>query len=79
MPAGLPEHDHCRYCGDAVPFEQAYCSEKCYYADQARMRKEKLRNAAFAALAIGVSALILVIGYVFRPNRLSRQARYAVA
>ena len=33
----LPDHDHCRYCGDAVPFEQAYCCEECYYADQKRM------------------------------------------
>ena len=61
----LPDHDHCRYCGDAVPFEQAYCCEECYYADQKRIRKEKTRDAAIAGIAILGAAVILVLGYIF--------------
>ena len=61
----LPDHDHCRYCGDAVPFEQAYCSEECYYADQKRIRDERLRDVAIGAVAVVGAVVILVLGYVF--------------
>lgn len=46
----LPEHDHCRFCGDPVPFDQAFCSEKCYWDEQARIKKEKRRNLIFGAV-----------------------------
>lgn len=61
----VTEHDHCRFCGDAVPSDQAYCSVECYYKDQDRLKKEKLRERIIAAVAaIGVVA-ILAIGYLF--------------
>jgi len=65
MEPGLPDHDHCRYCGDPVPFEQAYCCEECYYKDQARRRKERLRDVLLAVVAVGGAALILILGYLF--------------
>ncbi len=61
----LPDHDHCRYCGDAVPFEQAYCCEECYYADQKRIRSEKTRDVVMAAVAIAGVAVVLLLGYLF--------------
>ena len=61
----LPDHDHCRYCGCAVPFEQAYCSMECYENDQKRIRKEKVRDTAMAVTAVVGAAVILVAGYVF--------------
>lgn len=61
----VTEHDHCRFCGDAVPSDQAYCSVECYYKDQDRLKKEKLRERIIAAVAaIGIVA-ILAIGYLF--------------
>ena len=65
MGSDLPEHDHCRYCGDPVPFDQAYCCEECYYKDQKRRRKAKLMDAAVAAIAVGGAMIILVLGYLF--------------
>ena len=61
----LPDHDHCRYCGCAVPFEQAYCSMECYENDQKRIRKEKVRDTPMAVTAVVGAAVILVAGYVF--------------
>ena len=61
----LPDHDHCRYCGDAVPFDQAYCCEECYYADQKRIRSRRIRDAAMAAVAVAGVVIVLVIGYLF--------------
>lgn len=65
MSPELPDHDHCRFCGDAVPFEQAYCCEDCYYADQKRIRSERLRDAAVAGIAVAGAVVILVLGYIF--------------
>lgn len=62
MSVTLPEHDHCKFCGDPVPFDQAYCSEKCYWDDQARMKKEKRDNMLFIAVAGIIVIVILVVG-----------------
>jgi predicted nucleic acid-binding Zn ribbon protein len=57
----LPEHDHCRFCGNPVPFDQAFCSEECYWKEQARLKKEKQRNTLFVIVAIvGVAVIFLV-------------------
>ncbi|MDR2845880.1 MAG: DUF2116 family Zn-ribbon domain-containing protein [Candidatus Methanoplasma sp.] len=62
MPSGLPEHDHCRFCGDPVLFDRAYCSEKCYWADQAKMKKDRTNNIRFAVLTVVSVAVLLIIG-----------------
>ncbi len=61
--ADLPDHDHCRYCGCAVPFEQAYCSMECYNMDHERMKKEKIRDGILAGTAVAGAAIILIAGY----------------
>ena len=66
MTLRLPEHDHCKFCGDPVPFEQAYCSEECYYNEEARVSKEKRNNYLFVAAAAASIAVILLIGYFLR-------------
>jgi len=63
MSLRLPEHDHCKFCGDPVPFEQAYCSEECYYNEEARVGKEKRKNYLFVAAAALSIAVILLIGF----------------
>lgn len=65
MEPNLPEHDHCRFCGDPVPFDQAYCCEECYYADQRRMRSERMREVIIAAIAVGGAAAVLIAGFLF--------------
>ena len=64
MTARLPEHDHCKFCGDPVPFEQAYCSEDCYWKDQAKMKKEKRNNLLFIAATAASVIIILAIAVV---------------
>lgn len=61
MAVRLPEHDHCKFCGDPVPFDQAYCSEDCYWKDQAQTKEEKRKNVIFvAATAISVIVIIAI-------------------
>ncbi|MCL2148484.1 MAG: DUF2116 family Zn-ribbon domain-containing protein [Methanomassiliicoccaceae archaeon] len=62
MTLRLPEHDHCRACGDPVPFEQAYCSEDCYWKDQARIKKERRDNILFAVLTVASVSAIAAAG-----------------
>jgi predicted nucleic acid-binding Zn ribbon protein len=59
MQTRLPEHDHCKFCGDPVPFDRAYCTEDCYWKDQARMKKEKKNNILFV-LITGASVLVIM-------------------
>lgn len=65
MCADVTEHDHCRFCGDAVPLDQAYCSLECYYKDQERLKKEKRNERLLAVIAIAGCVGILVAGYLF--------------
>jgi Uncharacterized protein containing a Zn-ribbon len=62
MAIPLPDHDHCKFCGDAVPFDRAYCKEECYWNDQARMKKEKNDNVRFAVLTVVSVVIIAVVG-----------------
>jgi len=62
----LPEHDHCKFCGDPVPFEQAYCSEDCYWKDQAKKKKEKRDYLLFVVLALVSVAVIAAVGFLLR-------------
>jgi len=59
MQTRLPEHDHCKFCGDPVPFDRAYCTEDCYWKDQARMKKKKKNNLLFILLT-GASVLAIM-------------------
>lgn len=64
MSIRLPEHDHCKFCGDPVPFDQAYCSEKCYWDDQAQMKKERQNNYIFAAVTAVSVIVILAVSLI---------------
>lgn len=65
MASDVTEHDHCRFCGDAVPSDQAYCSVECYYKDQDKIKGEKRKEILWTAIAfVGVLA-ILAVGFLF--------------
>ena len=66
MSIRLPDHDHCKFCGDPIPFERAYCSEDCYWKDQAKIKKEKNDNIRFAIITAVSVVVIFVVGFVLR-------------
>lgn len=61
----LPEHSHCKYCGDPIRFGEEYCNDQCRSALIAReageVRKERLFyvGAALSVVAIFVIAWLL--------------------
>lgn len=60
----LPEHSHCRFCGDPVPFGQDFCDDGCRAAEAERESSEKRREIVFYASAIAAIAVLAVIRYI---------------
>lgn len=60
----LPEHDHCKNCGDPVPFDMAYCCEDCYWEYQRNQKKHKNREMLFWVSAVCVVVAGIVIKLV---------------
>ena len=67
MAAGirLPEHSHCKFCGDPVPFGEEYCDEDCRRGEAERVAKEKRRDLLFYVSA-GV-AIVVIAAWTFSP------------
>ncbi len=64
--AELPDHSHCRFCGDPMPFGGEYCSEECRSLYAARAKKETRKETAFFALAILAVAAVTAALYLLR-------------
>ncbi|MBQ8644144.1 MAG: DUF2116 family Zn-ribbon domain-containing protein [Candidatus Methanomethylophilaceae archaeon] len=61
----LPDHSHCIYCGDPIPFGEEYCDDICRQNEVARVRKEKSDENRFFILA-GLSVVVIVaLGFIF--------------
>lgn len=61
----LPEHSHCRFCGDPVPFGQEYCNEECRSGEEEREASEKRKEYVFygsaAAIVIALVAVRMLL------------------
>ncbi len=62
--AVLPNHSHCKYCGNPVAFGDEYCDDDCkqlYAAEESMERKKDI--IFYGAIALSLVA-ILVFGAV---------------
>lgn len=59
----LPEHSHCKFCGDPIPFGEEYCNDACRQGEVDRIAKEKRKDYIFygGSIAIIIGLLILRI------------------
>ncbi|MBQ3686073.1 MAG: DUF2116 family Zn-ribbon domain-containing protein [Candidatus Methanomethylophilaceae archaeon] len=62
----LPEHSHCQYCGDPIPFGEEYCNDECKRKDALEEAAAKRKDYMFYGIAIATVVAILAIGYLFR-------------
>ncbi len=60
----LPEHSHCKYCGDPVPFGEEFCDEECRAAEAKREHDEKMKEVRFWGSAVVVIVIIVAVGLV---------------
>ncbi len=58
----LPEHSHCVFCGDPVPFGEEYCDDECRRKEAERKAKEKRGDYIF----YGITAAIILILFAIR-------------
>lgn len=63
MAAGvrLPEHSHCKFCGDPIPFGEEYCDEECRKAEIARAAAEKHKERMFYYSAGAIIVILVVV------------------
>ncbi len=68
MVAGLrlPEHSHCIYCGDPIPFGEEFCNEECRKKESERRRSEKMKEYRFWGSAIIVMAVVIAVGVILK-------------
>ena len=56
----MPEHSHCKFCGDPIPFGEEYCDEECRKNEAAREAAEKRRDMMFYVYS-GVAIVVIVV------------------
>jgi len=59
----LPDHSHCKYCGDPVPFGDEYCGDECRRQYDLRESKDKRKDYIFYGVTIAIIAVLVVIRY----------------
>ena len=64
--AVLPDHSHCRYCGDPIPYGEEFCDDDCRELLKAEEASERKKDIIFYGM-IAVSLLaILAAGAILR-------------
>jgi predicted nucleic acid-binding Zn ribbon protein len=58
----LPDHSHCTFCGDPIPFGEKFCSEECVAKEKERVAAERKKDFIF----YGVAAATIIILFVIR-------------
>jgi len=57
----LPDHSHCAYCGDPIPFGEEYCNEECRNNERNRVAKEKRKDYIFYGVAVATILILFAI------------------
>lgn len=62
----LPNHDHCKYCGDPVKFGEKYCDDDCEQLFIAQQKSERKKDIIFYG-GIALSLIVIfVVGVIVR-------------
>lgn len=61
----LPEHDHCKFCGDPIKFGDKYCSEDCEHLHNDKEKRENRRLNILLILALATIAGLSIFKIVF--------------
>ena len=62
----LPNHSHCNYCGDPVPFGEQYCDDDCRQLHEAEKNVERKNDIIFYGLIAASLVAILAVGTIIR-------------
>ena len=56
----MPEHSHCKFCGDPIPFGEEYCDDECRKNEVAREAAETRKDMMFY-VSSGVAIIVIVV------------------
>lgn len=62
----LPEHSHCDYCGDPIPFGERFCDDDCKELFIAQEKEEKRKDWFFYGCIAASLVAILAVGLILR-------------
>lgn len=62
----LPEHSHCIYCEDPIPFGEEYCNDECRRNEELRQKAEKRKEYRFWGSAGVVIVIVIALGVILR-------------
>lgn len=60
----LPEHSHCDYCGDAIPFGESFCNEECRESHDIEEIEEKKKEHRFFGTGIAILIALGIVGII---------------
>ena len=64
--AVLPNHSHCRYCGNPIAYGEEYCDDDCRELFKAEESVERKKDILFyGAIAVSLVA-ILAVGAIIK-------------
>ena len=62
----LPNHSHCKYCGNPIAYGEEYCDDNCRELFKAEESVERKKDILFyGAIAVSLVA-ILAVGAIIR-------------
>ena len=62
----LPNHSHCKYCGNPIAYGEEYCDDDCRELFKAEESVERKKDILFyGAIAVSLVA-ILAVGAIIR-------------
>ena len=62
----LPNHSHCGYCGNPVPYGEEYCDDDCRELHDTEKRMERKKDLIFYGMIAVSLVSILVVGVIIR-------------
>ena len=64
--AVLPNHSHCRYCGNPIDYGEEFCDDDCRDLDRAERAVERKKDIIFYGAIVVSLVAILVVGAIVR-------------
>ena len=62
----LPNHSHCSYCGNPIPYGEVYCDEDCRELHEIERKMERRKDIIFYAVIAASLVSILSVSILMK-------------
>ncbi len=62
----LPNHSHCSYCGNPIPYGESYCDEDCRELHEIERKMERKKDIIFYAVIAASLVSILSVSILMK-------------